>query len=182
MGGADVRIAGSSGWPIGRMPFLDRAAVWPALQVAGLNPRNKVPPLALEKASRSGWIGVRTWTQKLGFQQVLRNSAVTAARGSARWLLACNGWRPVPCRCRMPHTNTPARATLTMRSLTMRMPADSPASKPKAASPPAARSARGAALAGEAAGWLADLLVSACPCKAAATTERNCLRSTGLVK
>ena len=108
----------------------------------------------------------------------------TATRGPwARWLLACSARAtsslPVPDSPRM-STGAMPRATLATRSLTVRMASDSPTRRssealqvsPGSSDPLRADAARGL----RGAGTLSP------PCTADATTERNCFRSTGLVR
>ena len=112
----------------------------------------------------------------------------TATKGpSARWLLACKAWAtnslPVPDS---PWISTGAmpRDTLATRCLTLRMASDSPTRRSRAALA-LPNSLAAAALAER----LEPLLRAArgggtppVPWMAEATTERNCLRSTGLVR
>ena len=108
---------------------------------------------------------------------------LTATKGpSPRWLQACTARAtsslPVPDS---PRTSTGAmpRATLTMRPLTRRIGSESPTSRSSAASLCAFAGAGFGATPGA-----AGVLRGATPwsCTAEATTARNCLRSTGLVR
>ncbi len=104
----------------------------------------------------------------------------TATSGpSARWLQPCRARAtsslPVPDSPRI-STGAMLRATLAMRCLTLRMASESPTS---GSSPErlAAAAAPGGPGRAERGGGTPPV-----PCTAEATTERNCLRSTGLVR